>query len=90
MGLYLHTSGVMGDPWSMLGVSQSIIVQYLAPAPLDGWLDIETSVQSVGRTVALMSCAIWLKDGPGKDAQRLRLTSTGTHTKIDNSSQAKM
>ncbi|KDN52778.1 Thioesterase/thiol ester dehydrase-isomerase [Tilletiaria anomala UBC 951] len=90
IGLYFHTSGVFGDPWSLLGVSQSINIQYLAPAPLGSWIDIETQVVAVGKTVSLMTCEIWTKDGPGKDAKRLVKTSIGTHTKIDNSYQAKM
>jgi acyl-coenzyme A thioesterase 13 len=90
LGIYFHTSGVFGDPWSMLGVSQAINIQYLAPVPMGSWIDVETKVLSIGKNVTLISCEIWRKDGQGKDAKRTVLSSTGMHTKIDNSHLAKL
>ncbi|CEH19390.1 HGG motif-containing thioesterase [Ceraceosorus bombacis] len=88
MVLYLHTSGISGDPWSYLGVSQSIQMLYFAPTPVGAWVDIEVNSLTVGKSVAAIQCDIWLKDA--EDGKRLRRTTSGTHTKIDNSSQAKM
>lgn len=86
--IYLHTSGQLGDPWSLLGVSQSIQILYTAPVPLDSYIDIECSSLSVGKSVAVIQCDIWVKDGKG--GKRIRRGASGTHTKVDNSSQAKM
>ncbi|UZJ54723.1 hypothetical protein CBS101457_004043 [Exobasidium rhododendri] len=83
MVLFLHTSGQLGDPWSMLGVSQSIQIIYTAPAPVGEYIDIECSTLAIGKSVGVMQCEIWTKDGKG--GKRLRRTATGTHTKIDNS-----
>jgi uncharacterized protein (TIGR00369 family) len=54
MVLYLHTTGVFGDSWSMLGVSQSIQIIYTAPAPVGEYIDIECSTLTVGRTVGVI------------------------------------
>ncbi|PWN99449.1 hypothetical protein FA09DRAFT_328845 [Tilletiopsis washingtonensis] len=88
MVLYLHTSGVYGEPWSLLGVSQSIQMLYFAPCPVGSWIDIECQTLTVGKSVAVIQCDIYVKDG--ENGRRLRRANAGTHTKIDNSSQAKL
>ena len=54
MVLYLHTSGVYGEPWSLLGVSQSIQMLYFAPCPVGSWIDIECQTLTVGKSVAVI------------------------------------
>lgn len=103
MVIYLHTTGVLGDPWSMLGVSQSIQILYTQPAPVGQYIDIECSTISIGRSIAVIQvstffkellshthliltfnqCNMYTKDKKG--GKRLRMTSSGTHTKVDNS-----
>jgi acyl-coenzyme A thioesterase 13 len=64
MVLYLHTTGVFGEPWSMLGVSQSIQIIYTAPAPVGEYIDIECVSLAVGKSVAVIqvsseACRWW-------------------------------
>ncbi len=73
----------------MLGVSQSISVRYLAPAPLGSWLDIDCQMLTIGKTLCLINCEIWRKEGPG-ETKRIAMCTMGNHTKIDNSHLAKM
>ena len=54
MVMYLHTTGQLGDPWSMLGVSQSIQIIYTAPAPVGEYIDIECTSLSVGKNVGVI------------------------------------
>jgi len=54
MVLYLHTTGQLGDSWSMLGVSQSIQIIYTAPAPVGEYIDIECSTLAIGRSVGVI------------------------------------
>lgn len=79
--LYLHTSAISGEPWSYLGVSQSIQMLYFAPCPVGGWIDIECQSLTVGKSVAVLQCDIYTKDG--EHGKRLKKTSTGTHTKSE-------
>jgi uncharacterized protein (TIGR00369 family) len=60
MVLYLHTSGVFGESWSMLGVSQSIQIIYTAPAPVGAYIDIECVTLAVGRSVAVIQVRLYL------------------------------
>lgn len=86
--IYLHTSGVLGEPWSMLGVSQSMQILYTAPIPVESWCDFECTTLAIGKSVAVIQCDIWIKDGQG--GKRVRRGASGTHTKVDNSAQARM
>jgi uncharacterized protein (TIGR00369 family) len=58
MVLYLHTSGVFGESWSMLGVSQSIQIIYTAPAPVGEYIDIECTTLAVGKSVAVIQVSL--------------------------------
>ncbi|KAE8222066.1 hypothetical protein CF319_g4669 [Tilletia indica] len=86
--LYCHTSNEIPDPWSMLGVSQSLSIVYLSPLPIEQYMDIIITVGNVGRSISVTQAEIWVKDGKG--GKRLRKAALGTHTKVDNSSQAKL
>lgn len=86
--VFLHTSSKPGEPWSMLGVSQSIQVIYTAPIPVGSWCDFECTTLAIGKSIAVLQCDVWVKDG--QDGQRVRRGASGTHTKVDNSQQVKM
>ncbi|CAD6890869.1 unnamed protein product [Tilletia controversa] len=86
--IYCHTTGEIPDPWSMLGVSQSLSIVYLSPLPIESYMDIIITVASVGRSISVTQAEIWVKDGKG--GKRIRKAALGTHTKVDNSSQAKL
>ncbi|KAK0552449.1 hypothetical protein OC845_001715 [Tilletia horrida] len=86
--IYNHTTNQIPDPWSMLGVSQSLSIVYLSPLPIEGWMDILITVASVGKSISVTQAEIWVKDGPG--GKRIRKAALGTHTKVDNSSQARI
>lgn len=59
MVIYLHTTGILGDPWSMLGVSQSIQILYTQPAPVGQYIDIECSTISIGKSIAVIQVSCW-------------------------------
>ncbi|KAK0533004.1 hypothetical protein OC842_003120 [Tilletia horrida] len=86
--IYCHTSNQIPEPWSMLGVSQSLSIVYLSPLPIEGYMDIIITVATVGRSISVTQAEIWAKDGKG--GKRLRKAALGTHTKVDNSAQAKI
>ncbi|KAL9939434.1 hypothetical protein V8E36_001251 [Tilletia maclaganii] len=86
--LFCHTSNQIPDPWSMLGVSQSLSIVYLSPLPIEGYMDIIITVGAVGKSISVTQAEIWAKDG--KDGKRIRKAALGTHTKVDNSSQARI
>jgi uncharacterized protein (TIGR00369 family) len=54
MVIYLHTTGQLGDAWSLLGVSQSIQIIYTAPAPAGEYVDIECSTLAIGKSVCVI------------------------------------
>lgn len=65
MVLYLHTTGQLGDSWSMLGVSQSIQIIYTAPATVGEYVDIECVTLAVGKSVAVIQVRNALSCPPG-------------------------
>jgi uncharacterized protein (TIGR00369 family) len=52
--LYLHTTGQLGQPWSFLGVSQSMQIIFTAPVPVGSYIDIECQTLAVGKSVAVI------------------------------------
>lgn len=64
-----------------MGVSQTLNVQYIAPARVGTWVEVEVRSSSVGRVAALLQLDMYELDG--RDGQRIVHTGSGTHTKID-------
>ena len=77
----LHSSGVAGEPWSMMGVTQALIVQYLKPTRVGKWIEVETTMRSISKTLCLLHVNIYELDG--RDGQRTAHTVTGSHNKMD-------
>ncbi|GAC96718.1 hypothetical protein PHSY_004302 [Pseudozyma hubeiensis SY62] len=102
MVVFYHTSGVYGEPWSFLGVSQNIGVLYLNACPIGSVLEMEVYSAQVGKNIALLTADFWLverADGEKDDGEgpvhmgkwkRTKRTITGTHTKVDNSARIKL
>lgn len=101
MVVFYHTSGVYGEPWSFLGVSQNISVLYLNACPLGSVIEMDVYSAQVGKNIALLTADFWIveredekDDGEGPvhagKWKRLRRSVTGTHTKVDNSAKVKL
>lgn len=101
MTVFYHTSGIYGEPWSFLGVSQNIGVLYLNACPLGSVLEMEVYSAQVGKNIALLTADFWIveredqtDDGEGPvhtgKWKRTKRTITGTHTKVDNSAKVKL
>lgn len=54
---------------------------YLAATPVGSWIELENSVQSIGKTLAVIQTDIYLIKGP--DGGRIKKAVSGTHTKVD-------
>lgn len=85
----LVSSGEAGEPWSLLGVSTSINTTYLSASPVGSWLDFVARIESVGRSILVLSCDVFdVPDGQhGSEHGAKRLTAM--HTKFDNSGAQK-
>ena len=102
MTVFYHTSGVYGEPWSFLGVSQNISVLYLNACPLGSVIEMEVYSEQVGKNIAVLVGEFWIVErddgivddgeGPVHEGKwkRIRKTVTGTHTKVDNSAKIKL
>ena len=65
----------------MMGVSQMLTIHYLKPTRIGHWIEVETSMVSLGKTSCLMSVDIYELESP--DGKRTAHTITATHTKVD-------
>lgn len=102
MVIFYHTSGVYGQPWSFLGVSQNINVLYLNACPLGSVIEMDVYSAQVGKNIALLTAEFWIverADGQQDDGEgpvhegkwkRTVRTVTGSHTKVDNSAKIKL
>ncbi|WFD29264.1 hypothetical protein MSPP1_000271 [Malassezia sp. CBS 17886] len=84
--LALQTPGETGTPWSTFGVSQTLSVNYLAPTRLDSWVEVESTTLQAGRMIALLNTDMY--ELTGKDGDRVKMTATSGHYKIDTSSRS--
>lgn len=79
--IQLHTSGHFGQPWAMMGVSQNMIVQYLKPTRIGRWIEIESTMLMLSKSVCMMQVDIYELDS--RDGKRTVHTISGSHTKMD-------
>ncbi|CBQ67542.1 conserved hypothetical protein [Sporisorium reilianum SRZ2] len=102
MPIFYHTSGVYGQPWSFLGVSQNITVLYLNACPLGSVIEMEVYTEQIGKNIAVIKAEFWIvvrDDGTEDDGEgpvhtgkwkRVTKTVVGSHTKVDNSAKIKL
>ncbi|WFD33907.1 hypothetical protein MCUN1_000733 [Malassezia cuniculi] len=81
----LHTSGEPGEPWSTLGVTNNLSINYMLPTTIMQWIEFEVRALRVGRAQALTAIDIYELDG--REGKRTRLTISATHAKTDVSSK---
>lgn len=77
----LHTSAKQSEPWSTLGVSNGISINYMLPTQINHWIEVEVRTLRVGRTQALTLVHIYQLES--RDGKRVRHTITATHAKTD-------
>lgn len=79
--LTLFSPGEQGTSWVSTGVSQSLTVHYLAPTHIGMWIEVDTHILNVSRSVALVQTDVYALTA--RDGARVRKTATSTHTKVD-------
>ena len=62
-------------------MSQSLTVHYLAPTHIGMWIEVDTHILNVSRSVALVQTDVYALTA--RDGTRVRKTATSTHTKVD-------
>ena len=79
--MWLHSPLEKGSSLSETGVTQNLQIIYLHSIPIGAWVEIENSVLSVGKNLAVIQTNIYLIDGP--DGGRIKKAASGTVTKVD-------
>lgn len=77
----LHSTLEKGSPWSEPGYSQNLQILYHHSIPIGAWVEVENTVVSVGKSLAVVQSNIYLIDGP--NGGRIEKAASSSLTKIN-------